>query len=496
MENLFLALQKNKQFKRQITLLQHMRTIPFKISSTELAQVLHCSLPTLRDDINALNTNLSDYIKISSPSFGELALHCIDTVSIDSLIAILTKKTVVYQIIDNLCYGRWHSSQQVLDALLISRTNLQQILRHMNRTLQLFNISISTKKFSFIGKEKDIRVFLFAFYSEFGDRTIVLEDSTTYVERFLSMYQQTDLPRLHFCHFRLALWGSIAHIRRKQQRFVSLSEPLKKEITNQMNFLTFASFHRRFTDTNQLDKLLPTDEAVWAYITVLDCIAYTDVLSHAETPLQFVYRWEKCPKIIEEAHQFLTTTFSRTREFVTDDMMNILESFLINARLLMKASANFEVMTSPLKKMAIDMYNELYALWYQQLSQLPQGSNFRFDKVDNLAVSLTLFHASIRKQKQQRKKLRVLFAFQGRAGFDDYLAKFSKVLITDNMQADYFLERVIDKEVIVQLQAGLIICNYDLNIQEEIACPIVRIPNIPTLADWGRARAMIDRLTN
>ena len=496
MENLFLSLQKNKQFKRQILILRHLNSIPYKISTNQLAQIANCSLPTVRDDIESLNMDLVDYIEISYPSFGDVILMHKKETTINALITILTKKTIVYQIIDSIFHNRVSSFQSALLHLSVSRTHLQQVLRYMNRILKSFRISISAKGFSFNGREEDIRVFLFSFYSEFGDRSIVSKDSSIHVKQFLQMYTQANLPSLYFCHFRLALWTSITRLRRESRHFVNLPKEVIHEVIERDSFLKFSTAIQAFYQKQSLQKTLSIDEVVWKYITALDCIAYTNVVSFMGTPHHFAYRWEENPDIIAEAHQFLGNVFPQTKELIETNMLDILEAYLVNLRLLSKVSPNFEIMEPELKVMTVNMYTKLYSTWHEQLVSLPHDTYFKFSKLDDIAVSLTLFHASILKQKQRTKKLHILFAFQGRVGFDDYLAKFSQTLVTENIRADYFLEQVIDEEAIVQSGADLVVCNYDLHIEEENICPIIRIPNIPSFVDWGKVRNIIEQLTH
>ena len=495
MQNLFFKLQHDHQFKRHAELLRYLSLISYKISIPKLAKVLGCYPQTVREDIVSLNIMLSESIKISNQTSGKVSLIYNQTVSIDSLVATLAKETLVYQIIDSILHGEDWSLEQATDHLSVPKEELIETIQYMNQTLKSFSISISVELFSFIGKEADIRTFLFAFYSEFGDRTIILDNSSTYVDEFLQLYEKSGLEKIHFCHFRLAIWISISNIRRSNQHFTFLPEGLMNEVIDRNSFKRYCTISQALYQAQNTTDCLPTDELVWSYVVALDCVAYTDIHSPSRSNFNFVYRWEEEENIIRESWRLLSNTFpQRSPAFTDTKTLDITEAFLINMRLLTQISNNFEITTYGLKGMVVDTYNELYEIWCKQLRTFVKYSHFKFSKIDEVAINLTLFHASYIRQQQRKKKLHVLFAFQGSGGFDDYLAKFSQSLVTDNIEAEYFLERVMDEQIIKEKNTELVICNYDLHLQGSTDCKIVRMSNIPTPVDWGIARNAIEKL--
>lgn len=65
MDNLFFRLQENKQFQRQILILQYLNKKDHPSTSKELSNVTKTSSPTLRSDIEALRQILPKEMAIT-----------------------------------------------------------------------------------------------------------------------------------------------------------------------------------------------------------------------------------------------------------------------------------------------------------------------------------------------------------------------------------------------------------------------------------------------
>ncbi|MDY4307973.1 helix-turn-helix domain-containing protein [Enterococcus mundtii] len=64
---------------------------------------------------------------------------------------------------DLLLHNKTYSTEQLSDYLMISRSSIFNIIRHMNEVLKEYRISIATGPLTFIGKEEDIRFYSFLF---------------------------------------------------------------------------------------------------------------------------------------------------------------------------------------------------------------------------------------------------------------------------------------------------------------------------------------------
>ncbi|MDY4307060.1 helix-turn-helix domain-containing protein [Enterococcus mundtii] len=77
--------------------------------------------------------------------------------TIDSMITLLAKRTITYQIMDLLLHNVTYSTDELADALMVSRSTIFKTIRHMNNILKEFSVTITTGPLSLSGREEDIR---------------------------------------------------------------------------------------------------------------------------------------------------------------------------------------------------------------------------------------------------------------------------------------------------------------------------------------------------
>ena len=489
MSNLFFALQPDKQFKRQVALLQTLSAEPHSLTSKYLTAKLFISPPTLRHYVAYLNSVLADYIQITSPHIGEFKLHFKSDLSVDAIITILAKETIVYKIVDSLLHEKKWTLQDAIVEGLISLSTLLRILHHMNAVLKPLHLSISAKTLELIGDEADIRAFFFAFYSSFGSSTILSPTAELETRKLINLICELEMKRLHFSHFRIAIWLSIIQIRWHHKRFVSLPRSAKEMMRKDPAFQNLCTNRAAFTKHYQP----PEDEMYWIHITALHCVSYSNDAFDESNKSQHYHRIE-ASDVVDEISEFITQvmpvlihdhhTFAR------------LQAFLVNTRLLTAFSSNFELTQPEMIEYMKQTSPNLFDQWLRQLERYHEnGSCLAFTHPEDIAACLTSLVLSTA-ELQRGKPLKVLFALQGSAGFDDYIKKISKPLFADHIQVDYLFERAVLSEKVKKSHADLIISNYDLQLSKSHFCPFLRLSHIPTLADWENVRRTLERLSS
>ncbi|EPH95212.1 M protein trans-acting positive regulator [Enterococcus faecalis 13-SD-W-01] len=482
MENLFFTLQENKQFKRQIQILHYLNHAHIPVSTTELARELECSAPTLRSDIHLLNSSLPENIQIIWRDREGCELRVSDSVSVDSCLAQLAKETLAFQVIDNIFHRKLCSFDHAAEFLFLSSNTLRRVIHHLNQVLKTYCISISTTDLDFVGKESDIRFFLFTFYSDFRESFTGSNpedmDTETYIEMLLSI-QKAGLPQLHISHFRAAIWMMVIKKRLAHKNFITLDKKLTKEVCQQDRFHLFYKTFRFFlsyfftTDTPALE------EGIWCYLICLHCVSYSESQT-VDEETKYIYHREVSPKIDKIISRFLETIFPA--ELFEDDSLEKIRAFLNNLYFLNQLSPQFEQVSFPLKKFIKESNHQVYSLWYERLQLAVPKQLFPIRHLEDAAVTLTILHLSIL-IKPRKKELRILFSFQGEAGYDDYLVQSSKQLLTENVSAEYHFEKVITEQLIEKKGIDLVVCNYDLPV-ETLPCKTVHLSYIPTSAEW------------
>lgn len=492
LENFFYSLEQDRSFKRQVKFLREISLTLETKTVVEWQKEIDCSAPTLRGDIAHLNETLSSYLVLTLRS-GQVKLTMLNGCSIDIAISHLAKETLSYQIIELLYHCRNWSVQKTLFTLNISRTKFFNTLNHMNQMLKEFNLRIATNPFRFEGSEADIRVFLFHFYTDFSDLTMVESESKVLTQHVKNAVCQSDAPHLYLCYFRLNFWMEIIYVRWRYKQFVSIQEELKEKLIKTIDFLKFKI---NFQQTNQhADKFasIPQDEWMWLYIVILDFVVYSGESNQDDKRRTFTYRRNEEGDVLTACWQFLSKALPE--EMLIDASLDLskIEAFLLNMQLLNQLTPSFEKIAPKLKSFIKQSHPKSYHFWQNALEEKLCQVTFPFCHTEDIAVGLTLLYQNILMTKKQTKVL-VLFAFQGGKGFDDYLINQSKAYVMPGVEVRYFLEHILMEEDVIRTQADLVVCNYYFNLKNQDKYPVLRLSNLPTDEEWNLVQRKIRKL--
>ena len=498
MERLFFLLQSEKQFDRQVRILTYLDMIQTSVSSTELARVVGCTTPTLRGDIKAINLNFPKELKIIAHTDSDgYKLASPKGISIFSYLMEIAQNTIVFQIIDNILHNRILSFQQAIDELYLSKSVLRKTINHMNTVLKSFNISISTINIDFIGDESDIRYFLYVFYADFRDYFVVNNkldaQDETYGE-ILNTSKNFNYPRIHLGYFRSTIWIMILAERLLHKHYVSLDMELIKEIQDRDSFKEHTKFFGAALSKVFGLASLPLEEHIWSYIVALHCISYTDpdrTLKDNDTT-EYVYRREESEEVIKQVDTFLELELCST--LMNQKQIEKIRSYLINLRLLSKLTPQFERVSFPLSNFMKESLNGFYNKWRLQLEQNDTKLLYPIQYKKDVAVTLSMLHFSMLDSLHIRD-VNVLFSFQGESGYDEFLVQTTRLLVTENIHASYIFEKSITLNMIQELKADLVVCNYDPPGVQDSPVRIVRLSYIPSAVEWTVLRDILVELS-
>jgi len=493
MENITIKMQRDRKFVRHIDLLELLINEPFPMRTTDLAQKLGCSIPTLLKEVEILNEHLIyGFGKIETDKRGNIQFLHHKNVSIDTICSSLHQETLVYKIMDSIIENENLSLQRASIELQCSKSLLMRTINHMNEALKKFNVQIATKNLAFRGREEDIRLALFTFYSTFGNSTILDEQSEDDVTRLLKVFDTTPSSHLHISHFRAAIWGSIIKQRWRYKKYTRPNPQLEFLITDNKNFKRFDYVMRKFyLHFNPVEKI-PEHEILWLYFASLHTISYSDYEMYLVEKKEFNYRRKEKEEIVLSLQEILNKLDGQMS--LQGLVLKKIEAFLINQRILAKLDDNFCYVSPKLKKHIIQNYPQSYKMWLEFVKEINRLANFSFKNFSDLAVSLTILHSSVAKQ-EKKEELQIIFAFHGEAGFDNHLIQNSKSVLTNYTNPTYFIEEAVSTEAIKRIGPHLIVANYDMMIDDELDCPIIRIANIPSARDWEKVNREIMSMT-
>lgn len=496
-KQLFMSLSINRQFCRQVQALQYLSKVRTTVSIVDLSKVIGCSVPTLRADIRAFNTSLPCHVQLESLGKDGYFLSYPEGVSIPAVIMDLARETDVYRIIDGIFNNKKTTFERLASDLYLSTYSLKRILRQINVGLEDFNISISFSPLDFVGSEKDIRYFLFSFYQEFNDFFAVDKDFELNALAYRELIEGSiDLikPNIHISHFRATMWIMIIRNRIMYKHFVELDQTFRDRILKMYHYADFSNaFRNAFSNVFQITKL-SDDEVMWAFVLILDCVSYSEPTCSLSEQCnrEFILHRYVDLDLLERINLFLSSEFSPS--LVEGDLLNKMRSYLINLDTLTLLSPQFQRTTEVVKVFAKEAIGEYYKIWMQHLYSKEGQNLFPLYFMEDIAVGLALMHFSLQSHLKHHN-LKVLFAFQGESGYDDFLIQQTKFMIPQNIDSCYIIDEPITKVTLDHLNPNLIVSNYSLPNQEELSTRVVKLSHIPNLAEWTSLRNIIMDMT-
>ncbi|MDR2832113.1 MAG: helix-turn-helix domain-containing protein [Streptococcaceae bacterium] len=476
MENLILSLQYDNQLNRQIALLKFINNYPQGVSTAIVVEHLQCTKKTLRDYIVYLNDELENYIHIRISAKGKVTYLLRESMSIDTIVSLLYQESLTYLIVNSLLHNEQLSVNNATMKFAVSRSTLMKAINHMKAELALYQLSIAINPIKLVGDEVNIRLFLFRFYTEIGNSALIREDSELLAKEYIEHLHQYEDNHLYLGTFRVAFWKSITQARRNRKCFVKLPKEYLDKMKLVSDFENFTDTYEAFYRKHWPVMSLPIDEIVWSYLILLDCVTYSDKYNETFIPAHYRYYRKASCQLVEKINRLLT-----------QNMNDRLRGFLINTAILSSLSKEFELVAPGIRQFVKETHSELHQMWKFELEQ----SDLSFRYLDDIATNLAILQFSSLSKKQ---KFKIIFTFQGAKGFSDYLAEMSKILLLATIEPIYCLEYPVTDEVISQMNANLVICNYDLFLKNSAKVPVVRLSNIPLFNDWEMAREKIDQL--
>lgn len=488
LEDLPLALNSSESFLRRMKILQLLSLHPEGLASKDLADACQSTKPTILNDIEKLKLDLpNEYVQLRKTSRGPICLKYLLPVSVEVLITLFMQKTTVFHIMEDCLHHRLFSVTKMEERLYISRSTFFDTVKHMNHVLKDFRVQIGTNPVSFIGKEEDIRYVCLIFFRYFGDSTLLLPDSDQMTQALIKQYHQYVEKPLHFNHYQVSVFLSIAILRWRKKQYIQLSPQKEVELSSyvdgDMLNQWLPSFYQAYGGT------LPSREVLWFAIAILQQISYSDAYDHNEVKTSYAFhRQEQLTKQRAEIDTFFKKVFSEKKTINTKKM----EAFLLNNICLSKLSDHYQQVRPTIRDLVLTTHRNVYKLYLDNLHQVPKGSSLDFSHKEDIAVTLTFLHLdAFRALNSERKKVYALFAFWGGNGLDQYLTNVCKDVLPKDVVTDFFYDRVITYETALKRKPDLIVCNYNLVDLHQIrrdCCPVIRISTIPTMVDWAIVR--------
>lgn len=498
MDSLFILLSEDRKTKRQIQILKYLSHQNI-VATSDISNDLGLNRGTLVHDLTELQVTLPEGIELIQDFRKGYRLIYDNNNSIDYYISKFCRTSPVYKIIDALLYRDKINISELSEEIFLSESVVYRRISYMNKILKAYHISISTHNLEFVGKEADIRCFLFAFYRTFMDYfsskpTKSIYDK--YYDKTMIALQQSGISQLHVNNAKVFLWTVITRIRIMNQHYIQFNETLEqatKEKESYKNFkfeylLTVIELQEEF---NLLDRALPESEIIWAYFVNLDCIEYVTI-DGLDSDKCELYRAEDATnlqKIRATLKKILRETFHLPN--VNEKLSNPLIAYSLNTLLLSTISDNFQKLSTPLKRHIRNEYSEIYLKWLDELENIRTRIPV-LKHIDDIACTLTMLTIPII-HSHENGTLNLLFSFEAERGYSSILVDTSKLLVSpiSDVTATYVFSTTVTPEFIESNNIDILVSNFEQRNEKNFNCKLIRLSYIPTVAEWTQLRETI-----
>ena len=494
MKNLFLAMSRDRKFIKKVQLLRSLANAEHSVNIKELTAAVDLTPSTIRTEIHTLNDELKTYIDITSPKQGEYLLLFKSNTSIEAIVAELIKDALTFKIVKSLFNNDALNLFDALDYFCVSRSTYLRTVTSMNEVLKKFNLQIETTVLRFKGKEEDIRVFLFEFFALLGDTQVVSDTANEDTALFLGLIEENIPSPLYYNYFRISLWLAIAKTRWENQSYLDSTFPrLENAVQNSLLYEKFSKVMEFLHFQYDTVDSLPPGEFLWAYVTSLHCLSYR---TPTDTTFAYDYRYINCesqPQVREEIQAIVSAFMPHTSE--QEDIFLKIEGFLINYHLLSSISGNYQVITADFRDFIKANYESIYIKWLLLLSSaVKESSVLKFGNTEDLAVCLVSLFLSNSKLSSVQP-LKVIFALQGHAGFDEYIMERAKLYTTQNMNVTFYINQPITLEELEEAHADIVVTNYNSFDYRKLPFHYIHLSTIPTALDWKILKELFESLS-
>ncbi|MDR2833614.1 MAG: helix-turn-helix domain-containing protein, partial [Streptococcaceae bacterium] len=202
METIALKMSRDRRFLRHVELLKFLMTTKTHVPTSKIAQEIGCSIPTVIKEVKYLNEQLkTTHAKIKTSATGLIYFSHDKSVCFNSLILQLHRQTLAFKIMDALLKNKNWRMEVAMRELKASRTLLSTTITHMNKVLKNYHIYINSATLRFIGREENIRLALFHYYSFFGDYSLIDEYGENEASGLAELFNHYGMKPLHVSHY-------------------------------------------------------------------------------------------------------------------------------------------------------------------------------------------------------------------------------------------------------------------------------------------------------
>jgi Transcriptional antiterminator len=490
MEAIFYKMLDDNQLKRSMNILEMLHKAKQAVTIKELEGKLKISKKTVFSTLEYIKTLLPPTISVTVTDKDVWIQHYDTAQTIEGYIIEIAKSTIQYRVLKHVFYNGKMSIRDLAEHLYISESSLRLRIKHMNKVLSLFRLSISFYDVQLIGDETNIRYFFYAYFSEFQELFIAacepkLQHFTNLYSKMREMMLPFDDKPLHFSYQQIIRWLFIIRDRMELGNFVRVNTALAKRIKARASYDVF----KRIYETEMgrdLAAAMPESEIIWAYIVQYNSIVYSDN--------QSMKLFQDDPDIVSLKRKsvgFLRGVAAKMKICDSDKerFIAIHTAFLINLSLLEEVLPIFQQGYDPVQKRVLENLEPQYLVWEKCLKCLRKEEISFMSNTRSMAAQLAMISSQFF-YTQENQAERILYSFEGEAGFSTYLEAMAKTLLPKGVEGVFIYDEPINSAAIQRIKPDVFVCNYKLQ-EEAIGCKVLRMSHEPLMHEWTFLKELI-----
>ena len=493
LELLFYKMIYDKQLKRSMKILEVLYEAKYSVTIKKLEELLDVSRKTVFTTLELARTLLPEALSLSI-SENNVALHNTSTQTIEVTLIEIAQKTFSFQILEHAFLNKGVNIHELAEKLFISVSALSVRIKHINKVLRDFNCRLSLYDLQFIGNEANIRYFGYTYFSEFQELyMLVCKEQLPYcVSIYESMMRKLKAKKMriiNYSHQQVTRLLLVTRDRLSVGKAIQIEEAFIERICGRDSYQDFRSVYRTELSNNLGGIEIPESEIVWAYVASFNSIIYfpseAGLLYRDADDIQG-YK-QRVISFLEEMAYKLNIQVEDKKNFLDTHM-----AYLINTHLLTQISPVFQLGSSDVQNYIRDNLGNLHAVWYQALNNSEVNELLPLYDIASVSVQLTMISSQfIYSQKAQATK--VLYSFEGEAGFVVYLETLAKTLLPKGVDGVFIYNSPITLKLVERLKPDIIVYNHEP--QEELTdCKTLRMSFIPQIQEWTLLKELIINL--
>ncbi|MBC2098238.1 HTH domain-containing protein [Listeria booriae] len=488
MDRLHLDLVIEKKNRRHIEIVSYIYNSKYPLTADELSDYLRVSVKTIQRDIleiqNLLPTNV--YIITMSNTSYELKLP--HDVTLKDVIEIFTESSLLFTIIDSIYHGIQLDIHDWALELFSSQSSLYRHLNTLKKLLVAFNLKLSLTPVDIVGKEEDIRYFYFNyFYNAKNSPKMEVPSKQIYTfhEKSLQRFEKYEHANIDIQYHRFLYWIMVINQRVSLGHTIQMPDDIKAYQQTKPVYHYFDKYMHFWAEEFDLPVNTPDETAYFSII-------FYDTLIYKKEDLREVVYGDEYTQQKDVLH-FLQESFTALNlPMPTNDDLLIYENYFYYVYSMSRLTPLLHTNTYEVNRYIKKEHPSIFATWVKTASDSPFLKKIKGIYTEDIAVNLTMLTRSIFYDNNMEKK-HILFSFDGRNAFLNYLSTLAKNYSANNMKISFIPNRHITKEILRESKVDILVLNYESPFDLE-KCPhicVYQTNHIPSKQDWGVVKELI-----